>query len=1173
MRIAKIILGAACALFTLTGSAQQAPSSAAVANATNLGTAMANQMRGLSLQRDSSGQPVLNPSGSLTTTQTSSQSQKNDLAYFQNVTGLSGVEQIANPGNGQTGLVNLAATQTFDLSCSGNPAGTVRAAGGLSFKLQGCGNLPVQSIAFSICDAPGRASTCQPGDYSQNVSVPVGSFVTVSGSQVGAGCNSQNVCRITVKTTSQFGGDDTSLKAQAPQAAAQSSMVSDLRTTDDNGAITAKTSEIGQGLINCASQTQQSLQTSGTVAACGTDASGHAATVTVASGGTAAAAACNGPRTCIKQGTTTQNFTRSCTRTFPLTERITQYSYQTAQCDMTSVTAADGTVTVTNSCVNGAADQRTGMSQVGTTDKQCVTTAADGSCTKQTWTEYWASSTPAVVSTQDSPSAVAGACDTGPLSETSYTGFSGGVWFGRTLPDSECVVQTIDESTNAGTGTYIQLTNADKAGCGIYTTPSTGVICYGQPSAQDDTDTCSSMDLSSCTLTSSVPASLSSGTSGIVTSQTETYSCQTQQTTCLQYSTGSGDNACLDSTNQTFGSDKSPNTPNDGSGLNAALVAAAIVDGTSDGVDPNSDPTVPRIFTGDDMRCSRATGGIGQLFGRNCCRTDLQRPVSGQLIRGGCNMNDVKLAAARRSNYSTYIGTYCSKRMRFPRKCLEETETYCTFNGVLPRLVQEQGRVQLAQMAASGLGASVQHGALNYPYLDSGTGKWTPAVMVNGVELHAWQWPSYCADPNAAADYLQANPDAYECPGVVTTYVAACDNGACGALPPAPEYGAGAWSLIQVNPLENNTTAVSRYAVVSGACATTSGLCQYAAAAWPAGQGGKAVITRDINWPLYSNQAPTSATAGGSVNQMSNVADLVFRPWSQSGMSDGKTMPATVRVDFSTNGGQSWSIAQVPTNLNGADWQFPDSSGTRISGSCDLAANLCNFRVTGTTTITAKPWGGAEGPDCSGYTAGQLSAMDFSKMDLSEFLSSVMAKTNSALDATTLASNAASQAQQFNSMYANAGSGATLTATSPVPANFARMSPSQGFGPFKVTLVVSGFWPQTTGDASLDKNRVTNVTVDWGDCTLNDTLLQLDPSVPGSGYSGTHTFDAPDKLKCGAKNGNVTQTVTVTAYTSQSGVQKRTLSVENAWATFPGGSGGQNDTVPVTTTVPLNKSQ
>ncbi|EEF22447.1 conserved hypothetical protein, partial [Ricinus communis] len=210
---------------------------------------------------------------------------------------------------------------------------------------------------------------------------------------------------------------------------------------------------------------------------------------------------------------------------------------------MTSATAADGTVTVTNSCVNGDADQRTGMSQVGATDKQCATTAADGSCTKQTWTEYWASSTPAVVSTQDSPSAVAGACDTGPLSETSYTGFSGGAWFGRTLPDTECVVQTIDESTNTGTGTYIQLTNADKAGCGIYTTPSVGVICYGQPSAQDDTDSCSTMDLSSCTLTSSVPASLSSGTSGIVTSQTETYSCQTQQTTCLQYSTGSGDNA------------------------------------------------------------------------------------------------------------------------------------------------------------------------------------------------------------------------------------------------------------------------------------------------------------------------------------------------------------------------------------------------------------------------------------------------------------------------------------------------------------------------------------------------------------------------------------------------------------------------------------------------------
>lgn len=1173
MRIATFIVGAACALFSLTASAQQMPSSDAVANATTLGTAMANQMRGLALQRDSSGNAVVNANGSVATTQTSSQSQQSDLTYFKSMTGLDGVEQVANPGNGQTGLVNLSATQTFDLNCASTSSGTIRAAGGLSFKLQSCGSLPVQSISFAICDAPGHASTCQASDYSQNVAVPVGAYVTVSGNQVGAGCNSSNVCRISVKTTASLGGNDTTLKAQAPQVAAQSTVVSDLRTNNENGAITAKTSEIGQGIVNCASQTQDSLNTSGTVSACGTDSTGHAATVTVTSGGTAAAAACSGPRTCLKEGTTTQNFTRSCTRTFPLTERVTSYQYQTAQCDMSSVTATDGTVTQTNSCVSGTADQRTGMSLIGSTAKQCTVKAADGSCTTQTWTEYYASSNPAVTGTVDSPSAVAGACDTGPLSETSYTGYSGGTWFGRTLPDSECIVQTIDESTNAGTGTYIQLTNSDKAGCGVYTTPSVGVICYGQPSAQDDQDSCASMDLSSCTLTNSVPASMSSGTSGIVTSQTETYSCQTQQTTCLQYSAGSGDAACLDTSGQTFGTDKSPTTTNDGSGLNAAIVAAAIIDGTSDGIDNNSDPTIPRIFTGDDMRCSRATGGIGQLTGRNCCRTDLQRPISGQLIRGGCDMDDVKLAAARRSNYTTFIGTYCSKRMRFPRKCLEETDTYCSFGGILPRLVQEQGRTQLAQMAASSIGANVQHAAVNYPYLDSGNGKWSPAVMVNGVELHAWEWPSYCADPTSAANALQANPDAFECPGVVATFVAACDNGACGSLPQAPEYGAGAWSLIQVDPLKNNTTAVSRYAVVSGACSTTSGQCQYDAAAWPSGQGGKAVITRDINWPFYSNQAPTTTTAGGSVNQISNVADLVFRPWSQSGMSDGKTMPSTIRVDYSTNGGQTWSAAQVPTSLNGADWEFPDSSGTKISGGCDLASNLCNYRVTGTTTITAKPWGGAQGPDCTGFTAGQLSAMDFGKMDLSEFLSSVMSKTNSALDATTLASSAATQAQQFNSMYANAGTGATLTATSPVPANFARVSPSQGFGPFNVTLVVSGWWPQTTGDASLDKNRVTSVTVDWGDCTTNDTLLALDPSVAGSGYSGTHTFDAPDKLKCGAKNSNVTQTITLTAYTSQSGVQKRTLSVENAWATFPGGDGGQNDTVPVTTTVPLNKSQ
>src|SRR5690606_18906512 len=112
-------------------------------------------------------------------------------------------------------------------------------------------------------------------------------------------------------------------------------------------------------------------------------------------------------------------------------------------------------------------------------------------------------------------------------------------------------------------------------------------------------------------------------------------------------STGAGDNACLNASDMTFGTDNIRSAFNDGASMNEALVASAILDATAEGTDNQDDPFVPLLFSGEDMRCSRATGGIGQLLGRNCCKTDLERPIEGQWFRKGCEMPEVELAAAR----------------------------------------------------------------------------------------------------------------------------------------------------------------------------------------------------------------------------------------------------------------------------------------------------------------------------------------------------------------------------------------------------------------------------------------------------------------------------------------------------------------------------------------------
>ena len=79
------------------------------------------------------------------------------------------------------------------------------------------------------------------------------------------------------------------------------------------------------------------------------------------------------------------------------------------------------------------------------------------------------------------------------------------------------------------------------------------------------------------------------------------------------------------------------------------------------------------------------------------------------------------------------------------------------------------------------------------------------------------------------------------------------------------------------------------------------------------------------------------------------------------------------------------------------------------------------------------------------------------------------------------------------------------------------------------------------------------------------------PTQSGDGYVGMHRFESPDKLRCGSKRANVTQVIEITAYTTKSGVQKRTVSVENAWAVFPGAGGGNNDNVPLEVSAPVNQ--
>ncbi|MDO8417782.1 MAG: conjugal transfer protein TraN [Agitococcus sp.] len=1136
------------------------PSAADIARAKTLGANAAGQAQSSAPTYASDGSVIRDTKGDVVTQSNNANALKDSIGAFKQIAGLADIEHVSSPGNkNRTGLANLSMVKTIDFQCSSSPPATPpRYSGGpVVFQVVSCNisTAGAGAVTLRMCDNPAKGSTCsEDADFGPAFDLPANQYTQRNNLKLGLGCNSTLACRITLSGTYSVGGSDQSLKADA-QKAANNSLVTQLRTSVDNGSYAGQMQDTGPTLQACATASITGAEV----------AKNCPGAADVAPAGSAK---CTGPRKCVKEATSTQNFSRSCTRTFPLTEKLTHSRYtQSATCTILESLAASTippapTPVWTNTTTCSV--PTTSMTKIGSSARLCTKPGAtDSACSEYSTVESWIDlKEVSVTGVSASPAEVTGACDTNPLSETRVQSCEGNAWFGRTLPADQCAAQFINEGTGAPNGTTNEMDYTRKAGCGVCLTPVVGQTCYGAPQVKDEADTCGNMDLAGCTLSKATPRNFT-GNGGLVSSQEETYACATQATSCVQWTTGEGDNNCLTSSS-TFGLDELKQGPSaaDGS-LNNAMIAAAMLSSTAQGVEGTQAQATPKIFTGTDMRCSRATGGIGQLAGRNCCRTDIERPIGAQLTRAGCTMEDAKLSAARRSSYATYIGDICSSRLWFPRTCLERTETYCVFPGILPRLVQEQGRQQLAKMTATA--GSLAKAPLNFSYYDAQGGSWSPAIKTNGVTVQAWQWPSYCAVPESAANKLLSDPSAKECAGVVSTWIAACDNpNGCGALPSQPSEGSSQWQLTALNPLENITTAVSHYAVVSGACSTQTQSCPFVVSAWPAGIGGHAVVTRDLNWSLFANEVITGGTPSSNVYQVNNIGDFMFKGFPTPG-ANGSALPATVRMDFSRDGGQTWTTIALPTNTPTTEVAL--AADIALVGQCEVATNACHFRATGTTTVTVKPWGSPEAPDCSGFTPGQLSMLDFGKMDLSEWLSSVMAKVQSQSQ-TQLAASATDQVNAFNSAFSQG----SVKQSKPSSATFARAVPAEGFGPFSVKLVVSGVWPEITGDPAVDKDTVSAVEVDWDDCSVPEALVRVAPGQ-GSGFSAAHLFKAPDTMTC--KGGNVKQNIThkvkITAYTTLSGKQIRSVSVENAWSKFPGGKGNNdNITEVITIQTPAN---
>jgi hypothetical protein len=1135
------------------------------------------------LQRDSHGKVEQTAPG------TSSMADK--AKYFNGITGVTGYENQAEPGRGRTAAVKVNGTGYADFSCNLTP-GVQKTVLGRVIKYQGCtftAGSTIGTMALSMCSVSLNGGACTPQDFSAPKAFPVNAYDTLDGLRVGIGCNESNKsCRVTMDDSYSVAGNGAQLTAAAAKKVAESGPNSAQAVTSERYTSDAYTKQMEStsGVDACAGAAQLSAEKNGVVSTCDKD--GPQKTAAVALKGTDSATCSNTP-ICLRTATRTTTYGQSCTRTFPLTGYSCDYSVPTRECTSTKqlavvtatmndsegggqntyLTVPVNPQTVTNSCTK---DDLVGANKVRTTEDKpvCASQDADGVCLTQTWVDYY---------TFPSKAKLDGTCKASPFpmsgtpAASCANGGAGngltcqdGGWWQRSLSDSECTIVKVDDMGNGRTAeTITHLTESDKPGCGICTLSTTNDTCYAKPTEAEPTDSCSNIDAGSCTLTSSTPQSQMGG---LTMSQQDVYSCTKSEDSCVEYDRT---NLCSNG-DMTFGTDKQDRNQTTTSGaMNRAMTDAALIDAVSEGseADP-ANPFVPRIFGGDDSRCSKPVGFFSGILDNDCCRMNIDRPGGGK-IGNKCSLDEVKLATARRSNFTVYLGEYCSHKSGWGpfKRCTENTQTYCAFKGLLPRIIQVQGRGQLAGLATSASSGSVEKTALTFNFYE-GKGGWTTPKAVNGVTIVPWQYPSYCADPAKAAQALTADPNARECPLALTQWMAVCENPAgCGELPTMPEFGSEHWNLSTIDPLKNVTTAISRFAMVTGACDPASTACRYEVAAWPAGIGGRAVASKSLTFPLYAVQEQTAKPLSGIPQDISAMGDYIFRPVSVPGVASPSTsLPATVRIDYSTDGGRTFSQMNVPTTIQGTDVKVPGTTDVRITGGCDVSTNLCTYSATGTVTVTAKPWGSPQNPDCSGFTLGQVSVLDFSKMDLSEWIASITSKVQGT-DTASLTKVAGTRTQQM--LDARQNGIATVSASNPQALRAARITPAEEFGPFEATLRVHGNYPVYSDDPAENVDPVTSVEVDWGDCTIPTRLApmtQVAGGVRGSGFEARHTYVSPDKVPvaCGGGRNSISHNVKVRVY-SKSGTHDLVLKVVNTWNTYTGKTGTNGGTVESTTTV------
>jgi len=214
-------------------------------------------------------------------------------------------------------------------------------------------------------------------------------------------------------------------------------------------------------------------------------------------------------------------------------------------------------------------------------------------------------------------------------------------------------------------------------------------------------------------------------------------------------------------------------------------------------------------WTGDyDLLSFVMTWSPLLMIDYDCCKVDRSAQISGQGMgasttcdpnnedcsgySGGilemlvCSEEETELSKSRGAkNVVGSIGKFCS--VDIIGFCLEDTYSFCEFDNLFSRIVQEQGREQIANALTKGPVAAVEE-LMNFPYYTSTPGGGWNLTEVNGNKVAFWSWDQSCNNynlnlnpPENVTDYLPP-----VCPYADEVHIVSCEGNQCFHLPDAP---------------------------------------------------------------------------------------------------------------------------------------------------------------------------------------------------------------------------------------------------------------------------------------------------------------------------------------------------------------------------------------------------